>query len=202
MKKTAAFALLFASSFLLFASSAKAQTRLAGRVIDPSGKPVANLEVSLHGVDNENGTEFDHDTTDADGRFTMEAKEDPKLVYFVAVVWEKQLYVGEMLRTPFPPNQDYIVQVGIDPVNLSPEAENPTVTPEEKKQERSAGLAVILASLALIALIAYVVMTRRPPARRRMLLELARIEDEIAKGENDERLQKRRSELRTRLRAS
>lgn len=189
-------------STLILSTGASAQTKLTGKVIDPQGKPVPNLEVSLHGVDNENGTEFDHDTTDANGQFTMNAKEDPKLVYFVAVVWEKQLYVGEMLKTPFPPNQDYVVQVGVDPVNLGPQAETPTVTPEAKMQERSAGLAVILASLALIALVAYVVITRRPPARRRMLLELARLEDEMANSGDDERLQKRRSELRSRLRAS
>lgn len=191
--------------FLLIAAvNGNAQTKIPGKVIDPAGKPVSNMEVLLHAVGKEAGNEVDKDTTRADGSFEVDVKAvDPNLVYFVAVVYQGQLYVGDMMRAPFPLNQEYIVQVGVNPVDLSPQAAGTEVSPEEKKKDRSAGVAVVIAALAAISLIGAIVWRRRPSARRRLLVQLARLEDDLeAHPDQAASLQKRRAELRARLRAA
>jgi hypothetical protein len=162
--------------------------------------------VLLHAVQAQNGNQVDRDTTRADGTFTVTAaKLDKNAVYFVAVVWKSELFIGELLKPPFPKTQDYVVQVGVNPVDFkSPSAtESAPVTPQQEESNRSAGLVVVLVALLLIAGIVVFALSRRPPVRRRWLLELARLEDEIARSpEPGPALQKRRSELRARLRST
>ena len=189
---------------LLFAArSAFAQSSISGKVLDPQGNPVGNIEVLLHAVEEKSGNEIDKDTTRVDGTFTVSVKTiDPNAVYFVAVVWKDNLYIGDLMRAPFPTGQDYIVQVGVNPVDLSPAAAGTQVTPEEQKHDRKAGIIVVAIAALLIALVTAFALRRRPPARRRWLLELARLEDEMD-GQSDvaPALKKRRAELRARLRA-
>ncbi|HUP88693.1 MAG TPA: carboxypeptidase-like regulatory domain-containing protein [Longimicrobiales bacterium] len=191
-------------STLVIATQAFAQNKISGKVIDPQNKPVGNIAVFLHGVSGSAGNEVAHDTSSADGSFELSLPTvDPNLVYFVAVVWNGQLYIGEMLKAPFPTTKDYVVQVGVNPVDLGGQQDEQPVAPEVQEKDRSAGIAVIVAAIALIALIASIALSRRPPARRRMLVQLARLENEIDANPSDaETLQKRRAELRARLRSA
>lgn len=189
---------------LVFASFADGQTTITGRVIDPEGKPVANQSVLLHAVQESAGSNVASDTTDASGAFALNVPTtDPKSIYFVAVLYEGALYMGEMMRPPFPEGQDYIVQVGVNPVDLgAPANEAPAPAPPTTGSERTAGIFVVVAAVAIIAGLIIAGIRRRPPARRRWLVELARIEDEIADATGDTAiLEKRRAELRTRLKA-
>ena len=198
-----AWAFAFCLILLCGISTANAQQKIGGRVVDPQDKPVANLEVMLHAVTEEMGGDVDTDTTDADGAFELSAAVvDPTAVYFVAAVYNGQLFMGELMRAPFPAAQPYLVRVGVNPVEIAPPPEAPVVTPEEQQRDRTAGIAVILATLAIIAALASIVLGRRAPAQRRWLVELARLEDELATNTNpDAALQKRRTELRDRLKA-
>jgi hypothetical protein len=179
------------------------QQQLKGRVVDPQGKPVPSIEVTMHAVTDVEGGDVGADTTDANGTFQMKVPDVPNAVIFVAVVYKGELFMGDMLRAPFTLDQDYVVQVGVNPVEIGPPPPTaPEVSPEEQKRDRSAGIAVILATLAVIAALVSIVLGRRAPVQRRWLVELARLEDDIATNPNpDASLSKRRNELRERLKA-
>src|SRR5687767_7684206 len=186
----------------LVTSHAFGQSDINGRVIDAQDKPVAGLEVLLHAVNETTGSDVDKATTADDGTFKLTAPTtDETAVYFVAVTWEGQLFMGDLLRPPFPSDQEYVVRVGVNPVDLSGIAEAPPVSAEEQKRERSAGAVVILAAGAVIAALLGYGLHRRPASQRRWLVELARIEDDIAADPDSSALQKRRAELRARLKA-
>ena len=191
---------------LLLPAVGHTQNTISGKVLDPQGKPVANVEVLLHAVQEQSGNQVDRDTTRADGSFTVAAaKLDRNAVYFVAVVWKSELYIGELLKPPFPKTQDYVVQVGVNPVDFKSTSTTPAapVTPQQEESSRNAGLIVVLVALLLVGAIVAYALTRRPPVRRRWLLELARLEDEIARNpEPGAALHKRRGELRARLRST
>jgi hypothetical protein len=126
---------------------------------------------------------------------------DPNSVYFVAVTDKGQLYIGDLLRAPFSLDQEYVVRVGVNPVDLGGAASSPAVAPVTQKADRRAGVIVILVAGLLIGSILLFAIRRRPPERRRLLVELARLERELAEG-TDPILQKRRLELRRRLTGS
>lgn len=187
---------------LVLVSAAFGQSDIDGRVLDPEEKPIAGLEVILHAVDETTGTDVDKDTTAEDGTFKLSAAQgNPNAVYFVAVVWNGQLYMGDLLRTPFPTGQEYVVRVGVNPVDFGGAADAPVVTPEEQQKERSAGAVVIVAAGAVIALLLGYGLKRRPASQRRWLVELARLEDDLVADPQSSALQKRRAELRARLKA-
>jgi hypothetical protein len=179
------------------------QQQLKGRVVDPQGKPVPSIEVTMHAVTDVEGGDVGADTTDANGGFLMKVPDVPNAVIFVAVVYNGQLFMGDMLRAPFSLKQDYVVQVGVNPIEIGPPPPTaPAVSPEEQKRDRSAGIAVILATLAVIAALVSIVLSRRAPVQRRWLVELARLEDDLEANPNpDASLTKRRNELRERLKA-
>ena len=182
-----------------------AQSVISGRVVDPGNKPVANVEVLLHAITESSGSQIDKDTSRNDGRFELRVNSvDPKSIYFVAVTYNGQLYMGDMLRPPFPSGQEYIVQVGVNPVDFgassAPPSTNVEFAPGDRADDGRAGTIVIVVAIAVIAGVIIVVLHRRPPEHRRLLVELARIEDEIATGSGpDAVLERRRSELRNRL---
>ena len=197
--------LVATAAVLVTATALSAQTKIPGKVIDPEGKPVSGIEVLLHGVGEKSGSQIDKDTTKSDGSFQVNVNTpDPNLVYFVAVVWNGQLFVGDMMRPPFPSNQEYIVQVGVNPVDLGQSQQNaaPPPSPQEQQKDRSNGIIVVIVAVVVISLAGFLLWRRRPPAHRRVLVQLARLEDEIESHPDDARLQKRRAELRTRLRSA
>jgi hypothetical protein len=117
-------------------------------------------------------------------------------------MWNGKLYVGDMMKPPFPSNTGYVVQVGINPIEAgAPAASQPAPVAPAPESDRKAGIVVVIVSALAIATVLYFALRRRPPARRRWLLELARIEDEIEADGANETLQQRLAELRERLRS-
>lgn len=157
---------------------------LSGHALDGDDRPVAGLEVMLHRVTPDGGATIARDTTGADGRFTLSAAggaDDP--VYFVAARHDGQLQIGPMLRAPFP-ESGYVLRVGGSPVGAP------------ARDRRKAGLVVgILAVLGLA--VAWLV---RPPARRRLLLRLAQIEEARAAGADPAGDARERGRILTQLR--
>src|SRR5690606_8973531 len=100
-----------------FAAPAAAQERtLPGRVVDPSDRPVAGLEVFLHRVTDEGAGIVATDTTDAAGQFALGVQGDSgEAIFFVAARWEGQLNIGPMMRSPVP-QADYVLRVGVNPI--------------------------------------------------------------------------------------
>jgi hypothetical protein len=167
---------VFISSCLLllasgFSADVSAQNRIRGRVLDEQGGPVPNIEVLLHRVTTTTGgSTVDSDTSDAAGAFTLVAppETDSAAIFFVAVREGGELFMGEMMRLPFPDTLEYFVEAGDDPVRL-PEPVAP--------QDRRAGLFVILAGAALVLAVLAFALRRRVPEHRRLLVELANLDD-------------------------
>ncbi|MGQ0561678.1 MAG: hypothetical protein ACT443_07380 [Gemmatimonadota bacterium] len=185
----------------LWPAALQAQQHISGRVIDAQSRPVTRIEVLLHAVTETTGTDVDTDTTDAKGVFRVDAAAaNPNAVYFVAVRYNGELFMGDLLRPPFPADQEYVVQVGVDPVDMRPQVAMPPPVPSRTRTERVAGVVVILAAAAIIGALIWIGLRRRPLARRRWLVELARLEEELAAGAHaNGALERRRAELRERL---
>jgi hypothetical protein len=193
---------------LIGSAPLRAQSIINGRVIDPNNKPVPNVEVLLHAITESSGSQIDKDTSRVDGTFDLRVDSvNAKSIYFVAVTYNGQLFMGDMLRPPFPRGQQYIVQVGVNPVDFGssgatpPPASERAFGPGDRATEnRVAGTLVIMVAILVIASVVFVALRRRPPEHRRLLVELARIEAEIAeRATPDTTLEKRRQELRERL---
>ena len=155
---------------LLPAGGLRAQNTIRGRVIDDRGAGVPGIEVLLHRVTTTSGGSVALDTTDAQGAFTLVAPPDTNsdALYFVAVQEGGQLFMGEMQRMPFPDTLEYIIEA-TDPVQFGP----PEVAPEDRR----AGIFVILGGVVLVAAVVLFALRRRPPAYRRILVELANLDD-------------------------
>ena len=161
---------------VLCAAAAYSQNTIAGRALDNSNQPLPNLEVLLHRVTEAGGSTVGLDTTDTSGAFTLvaPAETDTSAIYFVAAKHMGELYMGEMLRLPFPQEQEYVVSL-TDPVRMTEPAAAP---PPPAEQDRRAGLVVILAGAALVAAVLLFALRRRVPTHRRLLVELANLDDD------------------------
>jgi hypothetical protein len=157
-----------------FAAPAAAQTlTLPGQVLDPDGRPVPGLEVFLHRVAQDGGRTVAADTTDASGAFQLSVDVDTaQAVFFVAARYEEQVHIGPMLRAPFPAG-DYVLRLGSTPASGGTEATTRPVPAEETEGT------VVLATMGALLLVAAFAVLRafRPPAQRRLLLRLARLEE-------------------------
>ena len=156
---------------LVFPSEARGQNTIRGRVHDEKGGPVPRIEVLLHRVTVAGGGgTVAADTSDADGAFTLVAppETDSAAIFFVAVREGGELFMGEMMRLPFPDTLEYLIEAGDDPVRLAE-----PVAPEDRR----AGLFVILGGAVLVAGVLLFAFRRRVPKHRRLLVELANLDD-------------------------
>ncbi|HEY0304243.1 MAG TPA: carboxypeptidase-like regulatory domain-containing protein [Longimicrobiales bacterium] len=176
------------------ATEASAQNTIRGRVVDENQNPVTNIVVLLHRVTRAGGSGVAADTSDAQGAFVLTAPPDTDstALYFVAVREGGELFMGEMQRMPFPDTLEYIIEAGDNPVNLG--APTQPVQPLQP-EERRAGLYVIYGGILLIAAVLFFVLRRRAPVHRRVLVQLAQLEDD----DQSEAIARRRRQLYARL---
>jgi hypothetical protein len=161
--------LLFALATTLLSSELHGQNTIRGRVHDEKGAPVPNIQVLLHRVTVEGGGTVHADTSQADGTFTLVAppETDSAAIFFVAVRDAGELFMGEMMRLPFPDSLEYSIEAGDDPVRM-PEPVPP--------QDRRAGLFVIIGGVLLVTAVLLFAFRRRVPEHRRLLVELANLD--------------------------
>ena len=153
-------------------SALHAQNTIRGRVHDEKGGPVPKIEVLLHRVTvASGGGTVAADTSDANGGFTLVAppETDSAAIFFVAVREGGELFMGEMMRLPFPDTLEYLIEAGDDPVRMAE-----PVPPEDRR----AGLFVILGGAVLVAGVLLFAFRRRVPKYRRLLVELANLDDQ------------------------
>lgn len=183
------------------ASQSTREVRIEGRAIDPQGQPVADLEILLHRVDAAGGSSLDAATTDSTGAFSVSAESavDTSAVFFAAARYNDELYIGPFLRetdggTP------YILVVGGEPVNLgAPGGPGilPPVSPGEGPRRQ---LLVLLPLTGLLGVAAWALARGvRPDARRRAIMRIAAIDEDLAEGGADAQLQSERDRLMERL---
>lgn len=204
------FARTFAAPVLLLlaAASAHAQTatqqsvRIAGHAIDPQGQPLPGLEVLLHRVDEAGGASLGSATTDSTGAFSLsaEAVADTQAVYFAAARLDGQLYIGPFVRDP-DGSTPYMLVVGGEPVSLGPATSMPaTMPPVSPGGGPRRALLVLLPLLALLGVAAWALAkSARPPARRRALMRVATIDEEIEHAGSDPQLEAERRKLMEQL---
>lgn len=187
-----------AGGLLLTAGAAAAQELvLSGRVLGPGGQPVADHAVLLHRVTDDGGAKLAEGTTGADGEFTLRAPDDgpPNAVFFVAARFEGKLYVGPLLKPPFPTDGSYLVQVGVPGVGAvtdiagepgaAPIAE-PGVAPAVAAPAMpGATFALILLGAAVAGGALLTVHGLGPSRRRRALIALAELDESRDRPEGD-----------------
>lgn len=186
---------------------------LHGVAVDTAGEPLTDHVVVLHRVAEGGGAAIGRATTDASGRFTIPLPDDAPEggVYFAALRYAGQLYIGATFRGPNPPTEAYrIIAGGVGGIaGLGPGVAGADVP--GASQEVAADGAVwwamggtVTAALMLIA-VGWRVQSR-PPAVRRTLHDLATLEEQYAArgtaATEEERraYQRERSALRARLR--
>jgi hypothetical protein len=174
--KTAAAALFVTTTVLSAPVAAQNKPVLRGRVL-AGGQPVPNQPVALHRVTNEGqGFTLDTTTTDLAGRFELQMDTlGLPGVLFAAARYQGELYIGQTFRSV--PTSEYQLMVGPDatPIDLNtpPPADNAPVGPDNLR----AGLAVIVVGVVLLSLVFGFALRHRVPPERRLLLEIAELDN-------------------------
>ena len=160
-------------------TQAAAQARtLQGRVLAGS-QPVANQPVTLHRVTSTGGETLGVDTTDAQGRFSLRYEPAGEAIHFGATRYEDQLYIGETFRDA-PATADYSIAVGpgATPIDMGPPsatAATPPTPPDETS--RKAGLMIVaIVGLTALAIVGFA-LSRRTDPMRRLLIEVADLDN-------------------------
>jgi len=174
---------------------------LAGRAVDAAGAPLAGIEVLMHRVDGAGGARLASATTDDQGAFSLTAEvvDDTAAVYFAATRFEGQLFIGPFVRAPFDDSVPYVLVVGGEPVDLG--APLPTAMPPVSPAPGPRRWALLLLPLTGLVGVGVWVLSRagKPPERRRLLIRLASLDEQIAAEGSDPQLDRERERIAERL---
>jgi hypothetical protein len=176
---------------------------LRGRVVDPDGRPVAGISVTLHHVTDSGGAEVGRAISAADGSFAIEMREiEGGGVYFAATRFDGALYMGNPFHTLAEATDDYRIVIGVGGIAggaAAPELARPA--------DRTGWVVLLFVLLGAGAVIVPLRRARRGPfALRTILADLAELEEENARRPaagrlaTDTEYRARRDALRTRLR--
>jgi len=173
---------------------------ITGRAISPQGGPVAGLEVLLHRVNAAGGAQLGSVTTDSTGAFSLTAQADPdtSAVYFAAARFNEELYIGPFVREP-DGSEPYMLVVGGEPVQLGAPIPTsmPPVAPGGSPRRQ---LLILLPMLGLLGVAAWaMIQAARPPTRRRALIRLAALDEQIGELGGDPQLESERERIMERL---
>ena len=183
------------------APSGRQAVTLSGTVVDTAGQPVASQEVLLHRVAGQEGARIGQAVSDRDGvfRFTFTAQPAVGAVYFATARYNGQVYIGPFIELPVDSSIAYRVVVGGEPVSF--DAAPPTGIGAEVRPPASPrrwALAVI-PLIGMLAVATAALLSRRGRRdRRHLLIRLAVLEEDAAKGET-EGLRRERERLLERL---
>jgi hypothetical protein len=155
------------------------ESTITGRVL-AADQPVANQTVALHRVTGAGGTTISVDTTAADGRFELHFEPvQGEAIHFVGTRWEGQLFIGPTFRQP--PSGEYRLPVGpgATPIKMAEEFDQPSEAPADRAGQ-FAGLMVILVTSVLVGSIVWWAAWPRPSHARRLMLEIAELDNRHA----------------------
>lgn len=175
--------LLAAVTALFAAASAGVAQELRGIVLDEHGAPVQDVPLALHRISDDGGMLVADATSDAAGRFRMAivGSADDGNIYFVTARYRGELYIGPTFRPPIPGDAEYVVQVGIEEASASAMMRGTggvVVGPPP-----SPWRAALFGVFAIALLVAAALALRRvagPAPRRRLLIRIARLDEEYA----------------------
>lgn len=164
--------------------SAQTPDALRGRVVDADGGPVAGQPVALHRVTRTGGAAVGRATTDRAGEFSLELPADAGgVVLFVATRFDGRLYIGPTFRGGEGAPAEYRIVVGgpgiAERLGVAAPASGVGAAAETDGSRRWwIGGGAVLAAVLLLAIGRGV--QSRPPERRRVLRDLALLEERRA----------------------
>jgi hypothetical protein len=197
------------------AAAAVQQPELRGRVVDGAGRPVAGIEVALHRVTTAGGATVARATTDDDGTFVLPIADGgagDDAIYFAATRLDGRLYIGQFFRGD-PPVGTYeifasgpgVQGAGQAPLGLPLPGAGQAGPP---RWPLVGGVALLLALGGGLAIRSATGEARRARRQRTLLLEIASLDEDLARrgGTTDpdehERYLRRRAQLQDLLRAA
>ena len=199
---------MVAVATLAAAGTAAAQS-VSGVALGPDGQPLADHTVILHRVGGGGGAMAGTDTTDASGAFRFDLDGDEQAVYFAALRYDGELYIGPAIEGAAS-RDDYVLEVSpaaaignvgaVGPGGGLPPAQPPrAASPQAGGGSSDAGALWLVAILAVVAAAAFVFTAPRFRQRRTRdaLIELAGIENRLA-GSSGERSEDERERLQAR----
>jgi hypothetical protein len=196
---------VFALLAVTFAAATSAQQKeppvLRGRVL-AGGQPVANQSVALHRVTQAGeGFTLDQAVTDSLGRFELrlDSVGAGDGVMFAASRYQGELYIGQTFRQLPASEYELLVGPGATPIDLNAAATEESSTPSPDHPR--AGLTVILVGIILLSTIFGLALRNRIPPERRLLVEIAQLDNRNAATPLP-RYEEQRAELVRRLRES
>lgn len=190
--------------FLSAAAIAQSPT-LRGKIIDPEGRPVTGLPVSLHHVSEAGGVEVGSAVSDREGHFEIDLGETggAEGVFFAASRFDGALYMGEPFRTIAEIPDPYQIVIGVGGIGGGPAV--PMTSGES--DSRGLGIVILFAALGLIAVLLPLWRGRRgPQAVRALLADLAELDERQlsvpvgARALDEAEYQMMRTRLRERIR--
>lgn len=212
---------LAAATLLAGQPAGAAAQGIGGVALGPDGEPLVGVPVLLHRVDAGGGAMAGTDTTGPDGAFDFRLESADSALYFAALRYEGQLYVGPGTPAGSEPVTDYVLQVSpstevgavgaamTGPPGAGMGAPAPARPAQSTRSGGSsdAGAIWLVALLALAAAAAFIYTAPRYRRRRTRdaLIELAGIENRLAapastlsEGER-EQLEERHARLKEQL---
>ncbi len=174
--------------------AARQQITVGGRVVGPTGEPIAGQRVLLHRVTPGGGEMLAEATTGDDGRFVLQARGGAadSAIFFVAARRDEQLYIGPMLRPPLPEPGSYVLEVGDPGQAVSPlggatmQGGSATIPAGAATGSPRRWLLLLAPFLGLAGLAAWgATRALGPPEDRRLLIQIARLDNEWADRTDD-----------------
>src|SRR5262245_49739134 len=167
-----------------------------------AGQAVANQPVKLHRVTQDGqGFTIDSTVTDTNGRFELSVDRlDKPGVLFAATQYQGKLYIGNTFRET--PTSEYLLMVGRGATPIEFEnADDPSASQQSVSQPDNpgAGLAVIIVAVFVLTTIFALALRQRVPPERRLLVEIADLDNRNANTPMP-RYEEQRAELVRRLR--
>jgi hypothetical protein len=207
-RRLAAALIALAASLHAVPASADQEVVIPGRVVDADSTPVAGVPVLLHRVTPAGGALLSETVSDSAGQFELRFAGPPEAdaIYFAGARYGQELYIGPMLRPPLPTDQPYVLQIGVPATSalrtLGAAPPPPSIPLEPAAPTGGRLWALALFPLAMLIALGGFLMDRRVPSeRRRLLIELATLEEADSRSEH-EADREARERLRRRIRAS
>jgi hypothetical protein len=164
-------------------ATARQEQVLRGVVLDETGAPAREVPLGLHRIGEDGGTFVADATSDADGRFEMrvDAAASAEDIYFVTARYRDELYIGPTFRPPFPQDANYVVQVGLEETSASALMRGAVGVVVGPPPSPWRWALFGLFAVALLAVGAALLQRAAGPApRRRLLIRIARLDEEYA----------------------
>lgn len=193
------------------AATPAAGQRIVGMAVGPDGEALAGVPVVLHRVGGGTGALVATDTSGPDGTFRFQIATPDSAIYFAAVRYEGQLYVGPAIEAGADSVTGYVLRVepgseagavGSALSRAAPRARPAAQTRASPDSDFGAFLLVGLLALAAAVMFMVAAPRYRERRTREALIELAGIEnrlDDAGPDDDTEDLRSRRDSLREQL---